>query len=136
LPKKEGRQASLKNNTLTLYVDSKYQNTHLGYVKFQLKTKKLSSIIANQLSSFLYVLAIILPFSILLAMFFANSFTQPIVRLVSFLENINFDEKIKHDISSHTNNEYEKLYDVINSMLEKMNISQEKLKIASVAFQT
>ena len=81
---------------------------------------------------FLYVLAT----SFILAKFFATKFTEPILKLVSFLERIDKTESLSKRVITHESNEFGKLYKEVNTMLQRIENSHYVLKVASAAFET
>ena len=74
--------------------------------------------------------------SYILAHFYAKNFTNPILELVKFLEKINLVDFIDKRIATKQKNEFGKLYDEINMMLDRIESSYETQKIAAVVFET
>ncbi len=125
-----------KDNLLTLYIEASYQNTHLGYAELQFKVQTMFDIIKRDSKMLLIIIFFVLSLSYLLAIYYAKQFTRPILELVKFLEKIEFATTHKLNMKTIQNNEYGKLYEEVNGMLERMESSQKNLKIASVAFET
>ena len=136
LPSKEYRNVGVKGKYLTIYVDAQYQNTHLGFVKLTFKIETIKDII-NKNKNILFFIVLLLCFiSYFLALYFAKKFTQPILNLVDYLDDIDRIEKVKRSININENNEYGKLYSVVNSMIERIKTNQEQLRLSAVAFET
>jgi signal transduction histidine kinase len=66
--------------------------------------------------------------SYFLALYYAKEFTQPILKLVKFLENIDTINIINKKIKITQNNEYGLLYDEINTMLKRIKKSHNELE--------
>ena len=136
LPKESLREFSVTENILRVYVDAFYQETHLGYVQLNIKIKTIWDVIQQNIIILLFILIFMILVSYLLATFYAKQFTNPILKLVDFLETIEFINIFKHRIKTDEKNEYGKLYEEVNTMLSRMELSQEEQKIAAVAFET
>jgi len=136
LPKNRDEFFNVEGNTLTLYIKAIYQNTHLGYVELKFKVDTVYDILKRDAKQLLIVFIIVSILSFFLALFYAKQFTSPILKLVKFLEKIEFVESIKDRIDTKEKNEYGKLYEEVNMMLERMEASKESLRIAAVAFET
>jgi PAS domain S-box-containing protein len=136
LPKQEDRILKVDNRLLQLYIDAKYENTHLGYIELSFEIESLQDILKKDFKALFLILLISLIFSYFLANYFANKFTKPILNLVEFLEKIKPEESLDIKIISKEKNEFGKLYEEVNAMLEKIDVSQKALKIAAVAFET
>ena len=80
----------------------------------------------------MYVLGI----SFILAKTFATKFTEPVLKLVSFLERIDKTESLSKRVITSEKNEFGKLYKEVNTMLERIENSYYILKVASAAFET
>ena len=136
LPEKEERHSQQKGNTLQLYTDATYLNKHLGYVQLNIKVDTVFDVLKRDAKTLLFFYLIIILFSYLLAQYFAKKFTQPILKLVNFLERIEKMDSLKERVYNYENNEFGKLYDEINTMLERIDTAHQAKKIAAVAFET
>jgi diguanylate cyclase (GGDEF)-like protein/PAS domain S-box-containing protein len=136
LPPKSQRNFKIINNALKLYIDASYQGTHLGYIQLEIKINTMWDLIKKNIIVLLLILIFILLISYLLAIFYAKQFTNPILTLVKFLEKIEFVSSLKGRIYTNEKNEYGKLYEEVNTMLDRMEQSNKAQKIASVAFET
>ncbi len=74
--------------------------------------------------------------SFILAKTFATKFTEPVLKLVSFLERIDKTESLSKRVITSEKNEFGKLYKEVNTMLERIENSYYILKVASAAFET
>ena len=136
LPSKLQKESLIIKNNLRLYIDASYQDTHLGYVQLNFKVETIWNAAMQNIKMLLFVLSFMFILSYLLAIFYAKRFTQPILKLVKFLEKIDVLDSLSKRVSTEQNNEYGKLYEEVNTMLERIMSSQEALKIAAVAFET
>ena len=132
----EHRKAFQQKNKLHLYLDAKYLGTPLGHIQVDLYVNTVQDILKRDVKYLLLFYMVLIFFSFLLAQFFAKKFTQPILKLVTFLERIEQMDSLKERISSHEDNEFGKLYEEINTMLERIDQSHQAKKIAAVAFET
>jgi PAS domain S-box-containing protein len=71
-----------------------------------------------------------------MAIVYARKFTNPILDLVNFLEKVELTDSLNKRTKTEEDNEYGKLYDEINRMLERIESSHKILKIAAVTFET
>ena len=135
--KKENHQTNvLQNNTLKLQIDAMYQNIHLGYIELDFKVDRLIDVVDKSKEVIFIVILVMVFISYLLAHFFAMRFTDPIRRLVTFLEKIELNFSLNSRVHTEDQSEFGKLYDEVNTMLERLEHSHESLKIAAVAFET
>ena len=125
-----------ENKHLKLYVDANYQNNHLGYIQFRFTINSIIDIIKKDIYFILVILLIMFIFSYILAIIFAKKFTNPILKLVTFLENIDFSHSLNKEIHTDENNEFGKLYNEVNIMLDKLEKAKLELQIAAAAFDT
>ncbi len=132
LPQEKQQVFSIDGNILKLYIDSSYQDTHLGFVELNFKIKTIFDVIKKNINMLIAILFFMLLISYFLATFYAKEFTNPILKLVDFLETIEFIDIFKQRIQTDEKNEYGKLYEEVNTMLHRMDLSQQKQKIAAV----
>jgi diguanylate cyclase (GGDEF)-like protein/PAS domain S-box-containing protein len=124
-----------RNNLLELYIPATYQDTPVGYVHLVLVIDSLWDLLQRDSMMFFLIGFSLLFLSYFLAFFFSKKFTEPILYLVTFLEKIEFLD-LKKRVVTHAHNEYGKLYEEVNTMLERMHVSQETQKLAALAFET
>jgi PAS domain S-box-containing protein len=124
------------DNSIKIYHKAIYQDTQLGVVYFEFKIESLSDIIKRDILIIIFIFLYALGISFLLAKFFATKFTDPILKLVSFLERIDKTEALSKRVRTSEENEFGKLYHEVNTMLERIEDSYYVLKIASAAFET
>lgn len=136
LPIKSQRDPEVIGNNLKLYIDTAYQDTHLGTVELNMKIDTILDIIKQNINMIMIILFFMFILSYLLAIIFSKRFTQPILNLVAFLEKIDLIESLKQRIHTKELNEFGKLYAEVNTMLERMESSQKAQKIAATAFET
>lgn len=136
LPQEKSRVMSVDGNSLTLYIDANYQNKHLGYVQFQFQIETITDFIRKNSLALLIILGFMFIISSVLTVYFARKFTNPILKLVDFLETVGSKETMHQRISINENNEYGKLYDEVNKMLERIEDTHEAMKLAAVSFET
>lgn len=135
--KRENKQSFvLKNSILKLQIDAMYQNTHLGYIELDFKVDRLIDVVDKSKEVIIVVLLMMVIISYLLAHFSAIRFTNPIRNLVHFLEKIELGFSLKSRIHSDDQSEFGKLYEEVNTMLERLEKSNKSQKIAAVAFET
>jgi len=123
-------------NKIKVYHKAIYQNRYLGVVSFEFKIESLSEIIKKDIFTILLIFMYVFGISFLLAKFFAARFTEPILKLVTFLERIDKTESLKKRVITNENNEFGKLYNEVNTMLQRIENSYYAQKLASVAFET
>ncbi|WP_321313234.1 PAS domain S-box protein [Halarcobacter sp.] len=136
LPNMENRNTTVDKQFLKLYVDANYQNNHLGYIQFKFSIKSIYDVIKKDIYSILTILLIMLIFSYILATLSARRFTKPILKLVTFLENVDFSHSLNKEIHTSENNEFGKLYNEVNIMLDRLEKAKLELQIAAAAFDT
>jgi len=136
LPKENFRKSEIKKNTLKLYLNSSYLGTDIGYIQLSLKIDSLGDVIRKNLLTALSLYAFMLFMSYVLALFFAKRFTSPILTLVKFLEKVELFSSITTRVKTQENNEYGKLYEEVNIMLDRIEYSYKESQISAVAFET
>ena len=107
-----------------------YHDGYYGELYFELKVESLWEIFQDNLLTFLLLLLFFLSISFLIAKKYANSFSQPILYLVNFLEKVEFQDKMKqYKIKGDYDDEIGKLYEEINIMFANMlDFMQQKEK--------
>ncbi len=113
-----------------------YKKTKLGYLLLKIHVKTIADIFKENIVKIILSILGMLLLALFLANYFARQFTDPIIKLVHFLEKLDFSRPLTLRLHSKNNDEYTHLYDEVNSMLEKMDKAQTTLKLAAVAFET
>ncbi len=126
----------IENNHLYITTDAIYQGTKLGFIRFDISVKSISDIFKEHQYQLFFLLLLLILLSYLLATYYAKKFTEPIIKLVNFLKNLEGIEFLKERLYTKERNEYGLLYNEVNCMLGKMQKSHQDLKIAAVAFET
>ena len=126
----------LDDHTLRLYVDANYLDNSLGTVRLDIEVKSIYDVIKENISMLFSVAFFMIFISYILARYFAKSFTKPILSLVSFLEGIESLSFLKQRIKNKQDNEFGKLYEEVNTMLDRIENSYKEQQLSSVAFET
>lgn len=126
-----------KGNLLYVYTKASYKGMSVGYIAFDMNIITIKDILKKDMLFLVTFFFIILLTSYLLARFYAKQFTKPILKLVSFLELVEFENltTLKKRIKITYDNEFGKLYEEINIIFDKMqyyinkkDIAEEKLE--------
>ncbi len=136
LPDDLSKTIYIIDDKVVLYIKSEYQNTHLGYVQLNFKIDTIWNVAKENIKMLIFVILFMFIISYLLSIYYSKKFTLPILDLVQFLEKIEVLDSLDKRVTTVENNEYGKLYDEVNTMLERIQKNQEELKIAAVAFET
>jgi diguanylate cyclase (GGDEF)-like protein/PAS domain S-box-containing protein len=121
---------------LTFHIPATYAGTDLGNVVFNIYIETLQDLVLKDLPLLLLLYILMIVTAYFLAKYYALKFTKPIVRLVDFLEQIDLTQSRYKEISITQNNEYGKLYQEVNLMLQRIQEATKEQKIAAVAFNT
>ena len=125
----------IKGDILKKYTKVHYQDNKLGFVYIEFSIDTIYDVAQQNITMLLFILLSTFIISFILASIYSKKFTYPILNLVSYLEQIDTLKNVP-DLSVNANNEYGKLYEEINTMLKRIDDSNEQLKIAAVAFET
>ncbi len=125
----------ISGNSLKLVTLANYQGTKLAYVELNFEISTILDVIKADIKVLIFIFILMSFVSYFLASIFAKRFTEPILNLVSFLDSLNFNKSINKRVFTKEKNEFKKLYDEVNLMLNRLEDSYEELKIASVAFE-
>jgi len=125
----------IKGDILKKYTKVNYQDNKLGFVYIEFSIDTIYDVAQQNITMLLFILLSTFIISFILASIYSKKFTYPILNLVSYLEQIDTLKNVP-DLSVNANNEYGKLYEEINTMLKRIDDSNEQLKIAAVAFET
>ena len=130
------KELSLNKNIIKINIDANYQDKKLGYIQLNFEVETLIDIIKKDIFVLISILVFTLILSYLMAIVYARKFTNPILDLVNFLEKVELTDSLNKRTKTEEDNEYGKLYDEINTMLERIESSHKILKIAAVTFET
>ena len=130
------KELSLNKNIIKINIDANYQDKKLGYIQLNFELETLIDIIKKDIFVLISILVFTLILSYLMAIVYARKFTNPILDLVNFLEKVELTDSLNKRTKTEEDNEYGKLYDEINRMLERIESSHKILKIAAVTFET
>ena len=130
------KELSLNKNIIKINIDANYQDKKLGYIQLNFEVETLIDIIKKDIFVLISILVFTLILSYLMAIVYARKFTNPILDLVNFLEKVELTDSLNKRTKTEEDNEYGKLYDEINRMLERIESSHKILKIAAVTFET
>ena len=130
------KELSLNKNIIKINIDANYQDKKLGYIQLNFEVETLIDIIKKDIFVLISILVFTLILSYLMAIAYARKFTNPILDLVNFLEKVELTDSLNKRTKTEEDNEYGKLYDEINRMLERIESSHKILKIAAVTFET
>lgn len=135
LPSNKEIKYILNSNLLKLYINANYQDSHLGFIELNFKIDTIENVIRKDIKVLIIILFFMFIVSYILAHISAKDFTNPILNLVNFLEKIDLVDFIDKRIITNQKNEFGKLYDEV-TMLNRIEVSYNEQKIASVAFET
>ena len=134
IPKSTGYKVEgdiFDTNIKAIYMDRK-----LGMINMKIRRKTIAQILKENMefiaTSYIFILIV----SYLLAYLYARYFTEPIIKLVKFLDTIEWTSSLKKRVSISEDNEFGKLYEEVNIMLSKLESAYDEQKIATVAFET
>lgn len=125
-----------EGSKLQLFIPVMYENLQVGtvYVSYRLDT--LIEVLRRDSLTLLAISLFMVPFSLMLALITGKRFTRPILSLVKFLERIEETEQMSARISIQDRNEFGRLFEEVNTMLERLESSQQEQRLAAVAFET
>ncbi len=129
------RNLNSKSQFFSFKIDAKYNDIKLGYIKFKIKKESIWEIFEDDLLVLVAIYFIIILLSFILATIFSKQFTAPVLRLVKFLDKVEYDKTDKR-LYINDKTEYGLLYEEINEMLERIQKAKDELKLSAVAFET
>jgi len=135
-PLQKKQHYTIHGHHMELFIETKYQGVHLGYIYLDLKVKTFVEIAKESIGWFMVMYLFMILISYLLAIYYAKKFTNPIRKLVDFLHEIKWTGSLKHRIMLHGENEFGVLYQKVNLMLDKIDTATKEQRIAAVAFET
>jgi PAS domain S-box-containing protein/diguanylate cyclase (GGDEF)-like protein len=119
-----------------LYLPISYQNVPLGYMRFSITIKTVADIVKHDSAYLLFFLLLLILFSYVAALYKSRQFTRSILKLVDFLDTFNFTNfsENRRIYNDEEDNEFGKLYEEINILLDKIEEFNKKQQVAAVAF--
>jgi len=117
------KHITTKDSTLFISSDIFYYGKKIGCATVALKFKTIFSIIKENFMGMLSFYLLMLFFSLVLASYYAKKFTEPVLYLTNFLEEIEFTSSLKKRIPVKYDDEFGKLYEETNIMLENIEKS-------------
>ena len=135
-PLPKNREPIINGHYMTFYVKAHYQGIDLGYVLVKLRIKTVWEIAKESGLWFIMMYLFLMILSYLLAIRYAKRFTEPIRKLVDFLQDIKPTGSLDMRIIRQEKNEFGILYRKINLMLDRIENATKAQRIASVAFET
>ncbi len=123
------------NQFFLFKIDAKYYGVKLGYIRFKIKKESIREILKDDLGILIVVYLIVILLSFVLAMIFSKQFTAPILKLVDFLDKVEYD-KIEERLHINDETEYGLLYEEVNDMLDRIQKAKEEQRLSMVAFET
>ncbi len=136
LPPSEQRVTTISSGDAIVFIEAKYQGYYFGDVVFEFEVDTVLDIILRDSKFLLFVALSLLLLSYLLSLFFARKFTDPILKLLYFLEKIELSDSLNQRIITHENNEFGRLYNEVNTMLSRLDLARQAQKLSAVAFET
>ncbi len=125
-----------ENENLQIFIPALYEGIKLGHIGLNFEIDSLFVLLKRDTPFLLFLGFFMLFVSYTLAELFAKRFTAPVLKLVTFLEDIELATLSQKKIQTRAKDEFAKLYDEINEMLQRLYRAQEEQKIAAVAFET
>ena len=117
----------VKDNYIEIFTDVKYQDTKLGYIYLNISVRTVWDVVQENFMMILMLWITMFSASYLLAIYYAREFTNPILKLVSFLEEIESIDIFDKPLMYNQNNEYGKLYKEVNFMLKRVQQGHNSL---------
>lgn len=136
LPDSLGPFSQREGAELRIFVPVNYEGLSIGTAFMIYRLDPLIEVLKRDSLTLLVISLFMIPFSFLLAMITGKRFTRPIVSLVKFLEQIEETEQLSARISTQERNEFGKLFAEVNTMLARLETSQQDQQLAAVAFET
>lgn len=98
-----------------------YNDVPYGKLSFKMRVESLEDILLDNSITFALFLLFFMALSFVLVKSYARRFTSPILNLVDFLDNVEFDKDIsKYKIKIKDDNEFGKLYEEVNFLFSKL----------------
>jgi len=125
-----------ENHALVHTVRAVYQQRYLGDIRLSIEVRTVKEILYRNIVWFISIYLLMILCSYFLAYHYAKKFTKPILKLVHFLETIDFSNLHQQRIELHEKNEFAILEVKINTMLSRLEEAFSQQRIAAVAFET
>ena len=125
-----GKELKIQKESIEISSAIFYYGKKIGCSRVNLHFDNIASIIKQHIGSMLLFYFGMLLFSLLLARYYAKRFTKPILYLADFLEGIEFTSSLKKRINIEYDDEFGKLYEETNIMLENIENSLNSQKKA------
>ncbi len=119
--KKQGYK--IVGDTLISSISIHYSGNTFGCIRMKLQHMTFFNIFKKYLLLLVLFYLFIVLLSSLLASFYAKKFTNPILKLINFLEGVELDSSLDRRIEITEDDEFGKLYEEINIMLESLQNS-------------
>jgi diguanylate cyclase (GGDEF)-like protein/PAS domain S-box-containing protein len=123
-------------NEISFMLPASYQGLELGQVFVTLGYQNLTDRVLHDVHYIFLTILFALGFSFLMALWLEKRFSQPVIKLVEFLERIISGEQLNQRIETDQLNEFKTLYDEVNTMLARIHKNHSELSLAAVAFNT
>lgn len=124
------KEIRVQKNGIEISSDIFYYGKKIGCSTLNLHFDNVLSIIKQHIVSMLLFYFAMLVLSLILARYYAKRFTKPILHLITFLEGIEFTSSLKKRIDVVYDDEFGKLYEETNIMLENIETSLNSQKKA------
>lgn len=112
-----------------------YLGQAVGLLYVNMESESFTALLRRDVVALLQIGMLSLLLSFILAIRFERRFNAPVLRLVDFLENTDADAQLSQRVSPEGSNEYARLYRAVNSMLDRIQNSQTKLRQAASVFE-
>ena len=126
------KEIKVYKNSIEVSSNIFYYGNKIGCSRINLRFDNVFSIIKQHIWTMLSFYFIMLLFSLVLAKYYAKRFTKPILHLADFLDGIEFTSSLKKRIDIKYDDEFGKLYEETNIMLENIENSLNSQKKAEM----
>lgn len=125
-----------EGDNLNLYLPAKYADTQIGTLHLQIERDTLWQLIRRDAGALAFIGFIAILVALVLAIRFESRFNRPILQLIHFLETVGHTSNLQHSLTIQASNEFGQLYAEVNAMLERLQNTNQQLRIAAVAFES
>jgi len=129
-------KVTIKDHEIVYTLKTTYMGNDLGYMTLSMRYVSVYELIKQNIFWMLMLYILLIVLSYILSIYYAKKFTQPIIKLVKFVKNIDLKSISKDRVKLGENNEFLVLENKINSMLDNLDRSLQQQRVASVAFET
>jgi signal transduction histidine kinase len=116
------------DNKVIKYAIIKYQDSNIGYIQVKFEIFTIYDLIKQDIYIIFAILSFIILLTLFISIFYSKKFTDPIINLVQFLETINLKDTLQNRIVIKEDNEFGKLSEEVNKMLDRIYYSHKELK--------